>query len=83
MSSTYQIRGGKHSIYGIYLSGTSLKNNYSLKRSTSYKYTTQLRSSKQYVSSERNLMESRDSASIVRFDGKLKRSSTRTIVTIS
>lgn len=68
MSGTYQIRGGKYPIHGIYLDGTSLKDDYILKRSKSYKYSTYLRSSKQYVSSERALVDSIDSTSISKFD---------------
>ena len=80
MSRTDSIRGGKHPIHGIYLGGSSLKDDYSLKRLNSYKYTTQLRSSKQSTSSERALMDSRDSSSIIKFDGKLELSSSLTTI---
>ena len=81
MIRTDPVRGGKHPIHGIYLGGSSLKDDYSLKRLNSYKYTTQLRSSKQSASSERALMDSRDSSSIIKFDGKLEFSTSVTIPT--
>ena len=80
MSRTDPVRGGKHPIHGIYLGGSSLKDDYSLKRLNSYKYTTQLRSSKQSASSERALMDSRDSSSIIKFDGKLELSTSLTTI---
>ena len=81
MIRTDPVRGGKHPIHGIYLGGSSLQDDYSLKRLNSYKYTTQLRSSKQSASSERALMDSRDSSSIIKFDGKLELSTSATIPT--
>ena len=72
MTGTDHVRGGKHSIHDIYLGGASLKDDCSLKRSKLYKYTTQICNLKYYTLSERALMHSRDSSSIIKFDGKLE-----------
>ena len=80
MSGIDPVRGGKHPIHGIYLGGSFLKYDYSLKRPKPYKYTTQLHSSNQSASSERALMDLRDSSSIIKFDGKLELTTSLTTI---
>lgn len=80
MSGTAPVRGGIHPIHSMYLGRTSLKDNYSLKRLNSFKYNTQLRSSRQSASSVRALIDSRDSTSVIKFDGKLELTSSLTTV---
>ena len=65
-------RGGIHPIYGVYLGGSGLKDDYSLLKVNSYKFTSQLRNVKQAGISERTLMNSREDSSLRKFNGKLE-----------
>ena len=81
MNDIVPVRGRIHPIHGMYLGETSLKDDYSLKRLNSYKYATQLGSPRQYASSERALIDSRDSTLVIKFDGKLKLTCSLTTIT--
>ena len=65
-------RGGLHPIYGLFMGGSELTNNYTLKSTTPYKLTTQLRNPKQSSSSERILVSARQRAISVTFKGNLE-----------
>ena len=64
-------RGGIHPIYGLFMGGSDLTNNYSLKSKTPYRLTTQLRNPKHSSSSERILISARQNASSITFKGNL------------
>ena len=53
---TTPIRGRNHPIYGIFMCGRDLADDYTLKSSMPYKFTTQLRNPKQSSASEARLM---------------------------
>ena len=65
-------RGGMHPIYGLFMEGSELTNDYTLKSITPYKLITQLQNSKQSSSSERILISARQNASSVTFKGNLE-----------
>ena len=71
-SLTPPLRGGVHPIYGIFMGGSDLTNNYTLKSDTPYKYTTQLRNSKQSSVSEQRLMSRRSDVTAISFKGNLE-----------
>jgi len=52
-------RGGMYPIYGLFMGGSELTDDYTLKSATPYTLTTQLRKSKQSSSSERILISAR------------------------
>ena len=69
-------RGGKHDRYGIYIGGSGLDHAYTLSNQTrSYRYSSQCRNTKSISKIERGFNEDRDSTSILKFNGKLMRSS--------
>ena len=65
-------RGCMHPICGLFMGGSELTNDYTLKSTTPYKLTTQLRNSKQSSSSERILISARQNDSLVSFKGNLE-----------
>ena len=65
-------RGGMRPIYGIFMGGSKLTDDYTLKSTTPYELTTQLQNSKQSSSSERILISARQNASSVTFKGNLE-----------
>ena len=65
-------RGDIHPIYGVYLGGSGLINDYRLAKVNSYKFTSQLRNIKQAGVSERILTNSREDSSLRKFNGKLE-----------
>ena len=65
-------RGGMHPIYGLFMGGSELIDDYTLKSTTPYKLTTQLRNLKQSSSSEHILISARQNASSVSFQGNLE-----------
>jgi len=71
-SLTPPLRGGVHPIYGIFMGGSDLTNNYTLKSDTPYKYTTQLRNSKQSSVSEQRFMSRRSDVTAISFKGNLE-----------
>ena len=70
--------GDIHPIYGVYLGGSSLNDDYSLINVNSYRVTSQLRSIKQTGISEKNLINSREDSSLLKFNGKLEVSTSTT-----
>ena len=70
------IRGGLHPIYGLFMGGSDLNDDYTLKTKLPYKFTTQLRNSKQSSSSEHMLMKRRSDATAITFKGNLEVSDT-------
>jgi hypothetical protein len=67
-------RGGIHSVYGLYIGGAPLNQNYKLTstgRST-YSFASQRRNVKTISSIERELVSARDSTTTLKFDGKLE-----------
>ena len=76
LSLTAPIRGGLHPIYGLFMGGSELNDDYTLKTNTPYKFTTQLRNSKQSSSSEQMLMKRRSDATAITFKGNLEVSET-------
>lgn len=65
-------------MYGTYMGGSALDDDYELMNVRSYKYTTQLRNPKQLASSERSLMTARNDGTSIKFNGKLELSGTTT-----
>ena len=65
-------RGGMHPIYELFMGGSELTDDYTLKSTTPYKLTTQLRNSKQSSPSKRILISARQNASSVSFKGNLE-----------
>ena len=69
---TTPIRGGNHPIYGIFMGGGDLADDYTLKSSMPYKFTTQLRNPKQSSTSEARLMTQRNDVTAISFKGNLE-----------
>lgn len=67
-------RGGIHPIFGLFMGGSDLDDDYKLKSQAPYKLTTQLRNPKQSGSSEQSLMDARTDATKLKFHGKLETS---------
>jgi len=65
-------RGGDHHIYGIYLGGSELNDNYELTGTRTYKYSAQRRHPKAIGSLEQALIDARDSTTIPKFNGQLE-----------
>ena len=65
-------RGGNHVLFGVYQGGSALTSEYKLTKKNSYRSTTQLRSSKVLAQCENSLHKSRESTTVLKFDGKLE-----------
>ena len=63
-------RGGIHSVYGLYIGGSELDQEY--KTVARYAYASQRRNVKTISSIERDLVSARDSTTSIKFDGKLE-----------
>ena len=69
---TTPIRGGNHPIYGIFMGGSDLADDYTLKSSMPYKFMTQLRNPKQSSVPEARLMTRRNDVTAISFKGNLE-----------
>jgi hypothetical protein len=67
-------RGGMDSVYGLYLGGSPLDNQYKPKVSSrlTYRFATQCRNVKTISSIEQQLIGSRDGVTTLKFDGRLE-----------
>ena len=66
-------RGGIHPLYGLYIGGSGLDQDYQPKDRNSYSYhASQRRNVKTISSIERDLVTARDSATHLKFDGRLE-----------
>lgn len=65
-------RGGIHSIYGVYVGGATIDDNYHLIGTRHYKSSTQRRNAKSIGRIESDLRSARDSTSILKFNGNLE-----------
>ena len=68
-------RGGLYPIYGVFMGGSELTNNYTLKSSIPYELITQLRNPKKSSTFERILISVRQSTTSVTFKGNINTSS--------
>ena len=59
-------------MYVIFMGGSELSNNYTLKSKTPYKLTTQLRNPKRLISSKQNLINASQNTSSINFKGYLE-----------
>ncbi len=68
-------RGGIHSVYGLYIGGSALDQEYkstTAKGRSSYAFASHSRNVKTISSIERELVSARDSSTTLKFDGKLE-----------
>ena len=67
-------RGGIHSVYGLYIGGSALDQEYksTTKGRSSYAFASHSRNVKTISSIERELVSARDSSTTLKFDGKLE-----------
>ena len=65
-------RGGEHSIYGIYIGGSTLDNSYKMKSKISCWYALQCRNMKTVSTIEQDLMNAGDSTVNPKFDSHLE-----------
>ena len=65
-------RGGIHPLYGLYIGGSGLDQDYQPKDRNSYSYASQRRNVKTISSIERDLVTARDSTTNLKFDGRLE-----------
>ena len=73
MTVTIQLkRGAEHPIFGYYVGGCPINEEYKLSRPNPFKYTSQLRNVKQLSNNETKLIDNRSSTSTMKFDGNLE-----------
>ena len=72
-TSTTPRRGGKHPIYGIFVGGSDLDDNYRLTGTRHYKFTAQRRGPKVINSIEQALLSTIASKDADKFDGNLEK----------
>ena len=68
-SLNHPFSGDIHPIYGLYMGGSKLTDDYTLKSKPSYKFTTQLRNPKKSSYFEQTLMKHRSNATSITFKG--------------
>ena len=68
------LRGGIHSVYGLYLGGSPLDDNYqpTMNKRLTYHFASQRRNPKTISSIEQALITARDSTTTLKFDGRLE-----------
>ena len=73
MTVTIQMkRGAEHPVFGYYVGGCPINDNYQLSRPNPFKYTSQLQNVKQLLNNETKLINNHSSTSPMKFDGNLE-----------
>ena len=65
-------RGGIHPVYGLYIAGSGLDQDYKPKERNTYSYASQRRNVMTISSIERDLVTARDAMNNLKFDGRLE-----------